>query len=191
MLRGFRDVTVNGLAFSTMADSTAGGRQVDGFHGISIEYMRSGKFMHADGGYDRVVWMPSRDKRATQGVHPANPCTAALRRKRMRPSIPRLREFLEKHHHPVTARWTGRRNPLDGDLLRRRRSSLPATSRSTVGGFRIILKNARITADKVIIQPVKPGQRHGRRSSMANNNRTERRPTARRSWPSPRRSLNS
>ena len=58
VLRGFRDVTVNGLAFSTMADSTAGGRQVDGFHGISIEYMRSSRFLHADGGYDRVVWMP-------------------------------------------------------------------------------------------------------------------------------------
>jgi acetyl-CoA decarbonylase/synthase complex subunit beta len=62
VLRGFRDVTVNGLAFSTMADSTAGGRQVDGFHGISIEYMRSAKFMHADGGYDRIVWMPSDTK---------------------------------------------------------------------------------------------------------------------------------
>ena len=32
--RGYNDVTVNGLAFSTLADSTAGGRQVDGFHGL-------------------------------------------------------------------------------------------------------------------------------------------------------------
>jgi acetyl-CoA decarbonylase/synthase complex subunit beta len=28
----------------------------------------------------------------------------------------------------------------------------------TTGGIRIILKNARITAEKVIIQPVKPHQ---------------------------------
>ena len=41
VMRGYRNVTVNGLAFSTMADSTAGGRQIDGFHGISLEYMRS------------------------------------------------------------------------------------------------------------------------------------------------------
>jgi len=34
--RAFEGTTVNGLPFSTMADSTAGGRQVDGFHGISI-----------------------------------------------------------------------------------------------------------------------------------------------------------
>jgi len=37
--RGYRDVTVNGLPFSTMADSAAGGRQVDGFHGISFRRM--------------------------------------------------------------------------------------------------------------------------------------------------------
>ena len=34
--RGYKEVTVNGLPFSTVADSTAGGRQVDGFHGLSI-----------------------------------------------------------------------------------------------------------------------------------------------------------
>jgi len=31
----------------------------------------------------------------------------------------------------------------------------------TSGGFRIILKNARITAEKVIIQPIKPGTQPG------------------------------
>ncbi|MEM3640393.1 MAG: CO dehydrogenase/CO-methylating acetyl-CoA synthase complex subunit beta, partial [Candidatus Bathyarchaeia archaeon] len=60
--RSYRDVTVNGLPFSTLADSTAGGRQVDGFHGISIEYMRSPKFLQADGGWKRVVWMPKEVK---------------------------------------------------------------------------------------------------------------------------------
>ena len=60
--RGHKDVTVNGLAFSTLADSTAGGRQVDGFHGLSIEYMRSPKFLQADGGWNRVVWMPKEVK---------------------------------------------------------------------------------------------------------------------------------
>src|SRR4030066_1531582 len=60
--RGFKDVTVNGLSFSTLADSTAGGRQIDGFHGISIEYMRSPKFLQADGGWNRIVWMPKEGK---------------------------------------------------------------------------------------------------------------------------------
>ncbi|MHA2223430.1 MAG: CO dehydrogenase/CO-methylating acetyl-CoA synthase complex subunit beta, partial [Candidatus Thorarchaeota archaeon] len=39
--RDFKGDTVNGLPFSSMADSTAGGRQIPGFHGLSIEYMRS------------------------------------------------------------------------------------------------------------------------------------------------------
>ena len=56
--RNYKGQTVNGLDFVTISDLTAGGRQVDGFHGLSIEYMRSPKFMQADGGWDRVVWMP-------------------------------------------------------------------------------------------------------------------------------------
>src|SRR5208337_1552003 len=71
VLRGYRNVTVNGLAFSTMADSTAGGRQIDGFHGISLEYMRSTKFMHADGGYERVVWMPHETRERLRDYIPA------------------------------------------------------------------------------------------------------------------------
>jgi len=60
--RGFKGVTVNGLTFGQIADSTAGGRQVDGFHGLSIEYMRSRKFLQADGGWKRIVWLPSELK---------------------------------------------------------------------------------------------------------------------------------
>jgi acetyl-CoA decarbonylase/synthase complex subunit beta len=45
--RNFKGETVNGLSFVTISDLTAGGRQVDGFHGLSIEYMRSPRFMQA------------------------------------------------------------------------------------------------------------------------------------------------
>ena len=55
--RDFKGKTVNGLPFVTMADSTAGGRQVDGFHGVSIEYLRSPKFLQVDGGWERIVWI--------------------------------------------------------------------------------------------------------------------------------------
>jgi acetyl-CoA decarbonylase/synthase complex subunit beta len=60
--RNFKGATVSGLPFSTIADSTSGGRQVDGFHGLSIEYMRSNKFLSADGGWNRIVWMPKEVK---------------------------------------------------------------------------------------------------------------------------------
>jgi acetyl-CoA decarbonylase/synthase complex subunit beta len=154
VLRGFRDVTVNGLAFSTMADSTAGGRQVDGFHGISIEYMRSPMFMHADGGYDRVVWMPAETRERLRDFIPAAVFPAIATEKDAK-TIPELRTFLGNHNHPVVNRWNPEGIP-DGSISDRPHVFSAGDIPVTAGGFRIILKNARITAEKVIIQPVRP-----------------------------------
>jgi len=68
--RSFKGKAVNGLPFSTLADSTAGGRQIDGFHGISIEYMRSPKFLDADGGWNRIVWLPKEIKERVKDFIP-------------------------------------------------------------------------------------------------------------------------
>jgi acetyl-CoA decarbonylase/synthase complex subunit beta len=164
VLRGFRDVTVNGLAFSTMADSTAGGRQVDGFHGISIEYMRSPLFLHADGGYDRVVWMPAETKERLKDFIPASVYPAIASEKDVR-TIPELKSYLENHTHPVIRRWKSEPEAARGP------ADLPQVFSAgdipiAAGGYRIILKNAKITAEKVIIVPVKApsprgGEMHG------------------------------
>ena len=45
-----------------MAGQCSGGKQVEGFTGLSLEYMRSPKFLQADGGYERVVWLPKEIK---------------------------------------------------------------------------------------------------------------------------------
>ena len=159
VLRGFRDVTVNGLAFSTMADSTAGGRQIDGFHGISVEYMRSGKFLHADGGYNRVVWMPAETKEKLLPFIPEQ-VRESIATERDVSTISELKVFLQEHHHPVTARWAAEEGESSDTILSSKVFSagdIPLT----VGGFKIILKNARITADKVIILPVKPAGPRG------------------------------
>jgi len=156
VLRGFRDKTVNGLGFSTMADSTAGGRQVEGFHGISIEYMRSKKFMHADGGYNRVVWMPLEIKEKIRSFIPGDIYEKIATEKDVR-NIPELKEFLLASQHPVTRQWQAGEPTGDSSALH-----IPVFSGGdipiTTGGFRIILKNARITAEKIIIQPLKPQQ---------------------------------
>ena len=164
VLRGFRDVTVNGLAFSTMADSTAGGRQVDGFHGISIEYMRSPLFMHADGGYDRVVWMPAETKERLKDFIPASVYPAIATEKDVK-TIPELKSFLETHNHPVVKQWKSEteaaRATADRPLVFPA-GDIPIMS----GGYHIILKNAKITAEKVIIVPIRApspggGERRG------------------------------
>jgi len=152
--RGYKDVTVNGLPFSTMADSTAGGRQVDGFHGISIEYMRSPKFLQADGGYGRVVWMPKELKDRLRDYLPEEIRNRIATEEEAK-TVPDLRAFLAKAEHPVTARWTGETTARPAGNLSSAVFSagdLPITA----GGIRIIFKNARIHAERVIIQPVTP-----------------------------------
>jgi acetyl-CoA decarbonylase/synthase complex subunit beta len=153
--RGYKDVTVNGLPFSTLADSTAGGRQVDGFHGISIEYMRSPKFLQADGGYGRVVWMPKEVKERVKDFIPTGirDCIAT---EEVAKTVPDLKAYLAKVQHPITARWTAAESqPRAGEIPASgvfAAGDLPVTA----GGFRIIFKNARIHAERVIIQPVIP-----------------------------------
>jgi acetyl-CoA decarbonylase/synthase complex subunit beta len=162
VLRGFRDVTVNGLPFSTMADSTAGGRQVDGFHGISLEYMRSTKFMSADGGYDRVVWMPQETKERLKSFIPES-VYGAIATEQDAKTLEELRSFLVSHNHPVIKRWEEDTSPDAGDMTPGRQEVSFLSGRDiplNAGGFRIILKNARITAEKVIIQPIRPGGEH-------------------------------
>jgi len=56
--RDFEGDTVIGSPFTEMAGDTSGGRQVEGFLGIALEYLRSPSFLKADGGWYRIVWMP-------------------------------------------------------------------------------------------------------------------------------------
>jgi len=56
--RDFEGGTVVGAPFTEMAGDTSGGRQVEGFLGIALEYLRSPSFLKADGGWYRIVWMP-------------------------------------------------------------------------------------------------------------------------------------
>jgi acetyl-CoA synthase len=56
--REFADMTPCGMKFSTLAGTVGGGRQVPGFVGHSKHYITSPKFISADGGFGRIVWMP-------------------------------------------------------------------------------------------------------------------------------------
>jgi acetyl-CoA decarbonylase/synthase, CODH/ACS complex subunit beta len=155
--RGYRDVTVNGLPFSTMADSTAGGRQVDGFHGLSLEYMRSPKFLAADGGYGRIVWMPAELKEQLREFIPEDIATRIATEKDVK-TVDELQSFLAEHAHPVVSRWLQLAEVHDDEAHEGTAVYTVAELPFVSGGVRIILKNARIYADKVTIIPVKPGK---------------------------------
>jgi acetyl-CoA synthase len=53
-----------GMKFSTLAGSVGGGLQTPGFIGVGRKYMTSKKFIPADGGFHRIVWMPKDLKEA-------------------------------------------------------------------------------------------------------------------------------
>ena len=50
------------LAFSTLAGLVGGGIQTPGFLGVGRLYLASHKFIPADGGLERLVWMPKELK---------------------------------------------------------------------------------------------------------------------------------
>ncbi len=53
-----------GMKFSTLAGSVGGGLQTPGFIGVGRQYITSKKFISADGGFHRIMWMPKDLKEA-------------------------------------------------------------------------------------------------------------------------------
>jgi len=157
--RDHKGATVNGLPFSTMADSTAGGRQVDGFHGISIEYMRSPKFLQADGGWSRIVWMPAVLKERVKDFIPKEVVDKISTENDVK-TVEELKRFLETNGHPVVQRWEAA--PAEAPPAEEKEEealAMPLAAFPTMpiagGGFKIILKKARISAKKMVIRTVK------------------------------------
>lgn len=55
-------MTPCGMTFSTLAGMVGGGVQTPGFMGIGRTYINSRKFITADGGIARIIWMPKELK---------------------------------------------------------------------------------------------------------------------------------
>jgi acetyl-CoA decarbonylase/synthase complex subunit beta len=154
------------LPFSTLADSTAGGRQIDGFHGMSIEYMRSRKFLAADDGWNRVVWLPKEVKERVKDFIPADIIDKIATEEDVR-NIDDLKAFLKEKNHPVVARWTEEaavEEAAPTEAIAEEGALMPVVSAGTLpimaGGFKIILKDAKIYAKKVIIRSMKDDKKN-------------------------------
>ncbi len=164
-----------GLPFSTIASSVGGGKQVEGFLGIGIQYFYSPKFIQYDGGWRRVVWMPSDLKERVRDAIPEAMWDKIATEQDVK-NIDELREFLKKVEHPVvegvvrevdgtkiTGGWTVEAAevalPADGEeavadtagTLTR----VPVSQLMTFGGqspITIKLKDANIRIGKLIIK---------------------------------------
>ncbi len=62
--REYSGETPVGMKFTTLASSVGGGAQTPGFLGVGRLYIVSKKFISAEGGLKRVVWMPKELKEA-------------------------------------------------------------------------------------------------------------------------------
>jgi len=159
--RNYKGDTVNGLSFVTISDLTAGGRQVDGFHGLSIEYMRSPRFLQADGGWNRVVWMPSEVRERIKEFLPPEIIPKIPTENDVK-NLDELKEFLKQKDHPIVKTWveataveTGKGEEITVPTLEMPGEMMPIQGIPSGFGFKIILKNAKIKAEKMIIKAEK------------------------------------
>jgi acetyl-CoA decarbonylase/synthase complex subunit beta len=171
--RNYRDKTVNGLDFVTISDLTAGGRQVDGFHGLSIEYMRSPKFMQADGGWDRFVWMPEDIMERIKEFMPPEIVPKIATEKTVS-SLDELKIWLRDKKHPIVDTWKPEEEKKPAtvaqpQVMRQQMPmagftvpslEIPASMMPMAGlpqgvNVKIILKNVKIKAETVIIRAEK------------------------------------
>ena len=60
--REYAGMTPTGMTFGELASMTGGGVQTPGFMGHGRHFIASKKFMHAEGGPARIVWMPKELK---------------------------------------------------------------------------------------------------------------------------------
>jgi len=102
--RGFKESAINGMPFTTMAGFCGGGRQVEGFLGIGLNYVKSDKFLRADGGVGRVVWMPLELKLRLKEAIPKDLFEKIATEHDVK-TLEELRSFLKSVDHPVTRRW--------------------------------------------------------------------------------------
>ncbi|MHA1340356.1 MAG: CO dehydrogenase/CO-methylating acetyl-CoA synthase complex subunit beta [Promethearchaeota archaeon] len=168
--RNYPNPTVNGLPFSTMANSTGGGNQVPGFNGISIEYMRSPRFFQYDDGWERFVWLPKAVKERIIEYIPEE-LRDKIATEEDAQDIESLKEFLDKVDHPVKKRWVEEEEeeeeeegayempqmvPGEGANFALSTMQLPGVPAAGGFGFKIILNNVKIHAESITIKKIMP-----------------------------------
>jgi acetyl-CoA synthase len=110
--REFAEMTPCGMKFSTLAGTVGGGNQTPGFIGHSKHYIGSKKFIAAEGGIRRIVWMPTtlkeeiKDafiKRAKELELGGEEFLAKIADETTATTEEEVLEFITKNNHPVTA----------------------------------------------------------------------------------------
>jgi acetyl-CoA synthase len=101
-------MTPAGMTFSTLAGIAGGGLQTPGVMGVGKFYLISPKFISADGGFKRVVWMSSvlketmAEELQAVAIREGDPdLIAKIADERSVTSVEELMVWLEEHAHPA------------------------------------------------------------------------------------------
>lgn len=101
-------MTPAGLTFSTMAGMFGGGLQTPGAMGVGKYYLTSPKFISADGGFKRVVWMSSflketmpEEFKAVAEREGVPDLIDRIADERSVTTVEELLPWLEEHDHPA------------------------------------------------------------------------------------------
>jgi CO dehydrogenase/CO-methylating acetyl-CoA synthase complex beta subunit/CO dehydrogenase/acetyl-CoA synthase delta subunit len=110
--REYTGETPLGMRFSALAGSTGGGQQTPGFIGVGKAYISSPKFISAEGGQQRIVWMPKELKDALredldqvgQRLEIDN-FTELIADETIGTEIDSVRAHMERVKHPALSMW--------------------------------------------------------------------------------------
>ena len=115
--RRYTGQTPIGLPFSKIAGIMSGGIQNHGFKGLSVQSMRSPKFLMGDGQWDRIVWMPKDVKMEAADAIPEEVYEKIATEEDCIEASD-LEEFLRQKKHPIVAKYwkDGKPVPLEVPL---------------------------------------------------------------------------
>lgn len=110
--REYPEMTPCGMKFSTLAGTVGGGQQTPGFIGHSKHYINSRKFIAAEGGIGRIVWMPTvlKEEIRESFIKRAEECglggedfLAKIADETTATTEEEVLEFITKNEHPAIA----------------------------------------------------------------------------------------
>ncbi|MCU0608723.1 MAG: acetyl-CoA decarbonylase/synthase complex subunit alpha/beta [Chitinispirillaceae bacterium] len=110
--REFTGLTPAGMKFSTLAGNVGGGQQTPGFLGCGKVFLTSRKFIAAEGGIKRLVWMPKQlkeqlleDLKLAVEYAGVPDMLDKIADETVSIAVPEIRTFLEKQKHPALDMW--------------------------------------------------------------------------------------
>jgi acetyl-CoA decarbonylase/synthase complex subunit beta len=133
-----------------------------------VNYFRSPKFIQADGGWNRVVWMPKNLKDKIKADIPPE-LVDKLPTEETVTDLKTLKDSLEKSQHPITQRWTKEEAapeaaaPVETTAAAASGWSIPAMSMpagmpmtpmqfGSGEGVKLSFKNAKISIERIVFK---------------------------------------